>query len=266
MRDDAPTNVIDGLVSIVMPSWNTGAIIEESIQSVLAQTYSNWELLIVDDASTDNTDEVVASFSDSRIKYFKNPRNVGAAMTRNRALREARGEWMAFLDSDDLWSPEKLERQLAFMRDGRHVFSYHEYLKSSADNPSRNRWVSGPRVVTKSMIYRYDYIGQLTMMYSAKEFGLIQIRDIPKNNDYALRLQLFKKKGARCFLLPENLATYRIRGQSISHDKFSKKFASHYALFHDCDGLSPLPSSWLACRNMVYGLMKKIVYERSSCP
>ena len=227
MRDDELTNVMDCLVSIVMPSWNTGAFIAESIRSVLAQTYSNWELIVVDDGSTDNTDEVVASFSDPRIKYFKNPRNVGAALTRNRALREARGEWMAFLDSDDLWAPEKLERQLAFMKDGGHVFSYHEYCKSSADDPSQNRRVSGPRVVTKSMIYRYDYIGQLTMMYSAKAFGLIQIRDIPKNNDYALRLQLFKKKGARCFLLPENLATYRIRGQSISHDKFSKKFASH---------------------------------------
>ena len=257
--------MVDGLVSVVMPSWNTGEFIADAIQSVLRQTYGHWELLVVDDGSTDNTDEVVTSFADARIKYFKNPRNVGAALTRNRALREARGEWIAFLDSDDFWSPGKLERQLAFMKQGGHVFSYHEYLKSNADAPAQNRLVSGPRVVTRSMIYRYDYIGQLTMMYSAKAFGLVQIRDIPKNNDYALRLQLFKKNGTRCFLLPENLATYRIRGQSISHDKFYKKFASHYALFHDCDGVPPLLAGWLACRNMPYGLLKKIMYERATC-
>ena len=102
----------DGLVSIIMPSWNTARFIGESIQSVLAQTYTNWELLIVDDCSTDNTDEIVQPFlSDDRIKYFKNEQNCGAALTRNRAMREAHGEWIAFLDSDDLWFSKKLDRK-----------------------------------------------------------------------------------------------------------------------------------------------------------
>ena len=101
----------DGLVSVIMPSWNTGRFIAESIQSVINQTYHNWELIIVDDCSTDNTDEVVMSFSDSRIKYLKNEKNLGAAFSRNRAMREARGEWLAFLDSDDLWRKNKLEKQ-----------------------------------------------------------------------------------------------------------------------------------------------------------
>ena len=91
-----------GLVSIIMPSWNTENYIAESIQSVIDQTYKNWELIIVDDCSTDNTDEVVRAFNDQRIKYLKNEKNSGAALTRNRALKEARGEWIAFLDSDDL--------------------------------------------------------------------------------------------------------------------------------------------------------------------
>ena len=263
---DGQTTLIDGLVSIIMPSWNTGAFIAESIRSVLAQTNSNWELIIVDDGSTDHTDSVVASFDDPRIRYFKNTRNVGAAMTRNRALREARGEWIAFLDSDDLWAPQKLDRQLDFMHRGNHVFSYHNYTKFNDCNPSVNRLVSGPRVVTRSMIYRYDYIGQLTMMYSAKTFGLIQIKDIPKNNDYALRLQLFKEKDARCVLLPENLALYRIRDRSISHDKFSKKLASHYALFHVCDGMAAPNALWHACGNMGYGMLKKIMYEKKIQP
>ena len=90
--------VVDGLVSIIMPSWNTERFIAETIQSVLDQTYTNWELIIVDDCSSDNTDEVVASFKDERIKYLHNEKNSGAALTRNKALREAKGEWIAFLD------------------------------------------------------------------------------------------------------------------------------------------------------------------------
>ena len=101
------------LVSIIMPSYGTAQFIAESIESVQAQSYSNWELLIVDDCSTDDTDEVVKPFLfDRRIRYFKNDKNSGAAVSRNRALREAKGRWVAFLDSDDLWMPEKLEKQI----------------------------------------------------------------------------------------------------------------------------------------------------------
>ena len=100
------------MVSVIMPSWNTGKFIAESIQSVIDQTYKNWELLIVDDCSTDNTDQVFASFNDDRIRYLKNKKNSGAALTRNKAIREARGEWIAFLDSDDLWFPKKLRDRL----------------------------------------------------------------------------------------------------------------------------------------------------------
>ena len=142
--------MIDGLVSIIMPSWNTGRFIAESIESVLAQTYTNWELLIVDDCSTDNTDEVVKPFlEDKRIKYFKNEKNSGAALSRNRAMREAQGEWIAFLDSDDLWMPEKLEKQIAFMNEHGYVLSYHEYEKIAEDSKPIHIYVSGPEVVKK---------------------------------------------------------------------------------------------------------------------
>ena len=216
--------MIDGLVSIIMPSWNTERFIAETIQSVIDQFYTNWELLIVDDCSTDHTDDVVASFKDERIKYFKNEINSGAALTRNRALREAQGEWIAFLDSDDLWTPEKLEKQIKFMKDNGYKLSFTEYEKIDEDSKKIGIYVSGPDKVNKHKMYNYDYIGQLTMMYSAKEFGLIQIKDIKKNNDYAIRLQLFKKPGCCAYLLKENLALYRVRKVSISHDKFRRKF------------------------------------------
>ena len=252
-------NVVDGLVSIIMPSWNTGKFIAESIQSVLDQTYKNWELLIVDDCSTDNTDEVVASFHDERIKYFK--KNSGAALTRNRAMREAKGEWIAFLDSDDLWAPKKLEHQIKFMKKHNLVFSYHEYEKIDEQSKPLHIYVSGPRVVTKRKMYNYGYPGCLTFMYSAKAMGLIQIKDIKKNNDYAILLQLCKK--ADCYLLRENLAEYRIRKKSISHDKLSKKLKSHYDLFRYCDEKAAPIAFWYACWNMFYGVLKKKNYEKS---
>lgn len=255
--------MIDGLVSIIMPSWNTGRFIAESIQSVIDQTYTNWELIIVDDCSTDNTDEVVTRFKDERIKYFHNKKNSGAALTRNRAMRVAQGEWIAFLDSDDLWMPEKLEHQINFMKENNYTLSYTEYERIDEDSVPLGIYVSGPDKVNKRKIYNYDYIGQLTMIYSAKEFGLIQIKDIKKNNDYAIRLQLYKKPGTMAYLLKENLAKYRVRKISISHDKFRKKFKSHYDLFHICEEKSVTVSAWYTCWNMFFGILKKKNYEKS---
>ena len=251
----------NGLVSIIMPSWNTGRFIEDSIRSVLSQTYEKWELLIVDDCSTDNTDEVVKPFlTDERIKYLKNEKNSGAALTRNSAMREAKGEWIAFLDSDDLWKPEKLEKMLTFMISNGYCFAYHEYEKIDEESKPLNILVSGPKVVTKRKMYNYGYPGCLTFMYSAKEMGLIQIKDIKKNNDYAILLKLCKK--ANCYLLQENLAEYRIRKKSISHDKLSKKLKSHYDLFHYCDEKPAIVAFWFACWNMFWGVLKKKKYEK----
>lgn len=256
----------NNLVSNIMPSWNTAKFIAESIQCVIDQTYTNWELIIVDDCSNDNTDEVVKHFlSDTRIKYLHNEKNSGAALTRNYAIREAQGEYIAFLDSDDLWMPDKLEKQVRFMKEHGYVLSYHEYEKIGEDGRRLNIYVSGPDIVNKQRIYNYDYIGQLTMMYSATHFGLIQIKDIKKNNDYAIRLQLYKKDGnTEAHLLKQNLAKYRVRKNSISHDKLSKKLRSHYDLFKYCDERPRIVALWFACRNMLYGELKKRDYEKNN--
>ena len=255
-----------GLVSVIMPSWNTAGFIAESIRSVIAQTYPDWELIIVDDCSTDNTDDVVKPFlSDPRIRYFKNRKNCGAALTRNKALRKARGEWIAFLDSDDLWTPDKLKTQIRFMKRYGAVFSYHEYEKIDEAGIPLHIHVSGPSAVDRRLMYRYDYIGQLTMMYSAAHFGLIQIKDIKKNNDYAIRLRLFRKDpDAKCLLIRKTLAQYRVRRQSISHDRLKKKLKSHYDLFHFCDEMPCAASLFLTGRNMVFGILKKWVYEKGT--
>ena len=246
---------------IIIPAYNESACIEYTVREI--EKYApDFDYIIINDCSTDNTEEIVASFKDDRIKYFRNKKNSGAALTRNRALREARGEWIAFLDSDDLWMSEKLEKQIAFMKKNGYSLSYTEYEKIDEDSKSLNIYVSGPEKVNKRQMYNYDYIGQLTMMYSAKQYGLIQIKDIKKNNDYAIRLQLYKKPGTCAYLLRENLAKYRVRRVSISHDKFRRKFKSHYDLFHMCDEKPAAVALWYACWNMFFGLLKKKKYEK----
>ncbi len=206
------------LVSIIMPSYNTGRFIAESIESVLAQTYPDWELIIVDDCSTDNTDEIVASFHDDRIRYLKNEKNSGAATSRNRALREAKGKWIAFLDSDDLWLPEKLEKQIAFMEKNDYHFSYTDYIEIDEDSKPNGKSVSGPKKLGKTGMHNYCWLGCLTVMYDAEYVGLVQIADIKKNNDYAIWLKVCRK--AKCYLLNENLASYRRRSGSISNHSY----------------------------------------------
>ncbi|WP_290727205.1 glycosyltransferase family 2 protein [Fibrobacter sp. UBA2449] len=282
---------MSSLVSIIMPSYNTAPYIAESINSVIAQTYADWELIIVDDASTDNTDEVVASCHpreggdlSSRIRYLKNDRNRGAAYSRNRALREAKGKWIAFLDSDDLWAPDKLEKQIAFMEKNGYAFSYTRYGEMDEDGKPTGTIVGGPKRITKTGMYNYCWPGCLTVMYDREVVGDIQIAEIQKNNDYAMWLKICRK--VDCYLLDENLAHYRKRGGSITHschpgaegDRIHKApelaegtkskdllrhlslIKWHYKLYREAEGMNPVVSLFNTGRNLFFGVWKKIKY------
>jgi len=252
---------MNDLVSIIMPSYNTAAYIGESIKSVLNQTYVNWELIIVDDCSTDNTDEVVASINDGRIRYIENEKNSGAAVSRNRALREAKGRWIAFLDSDDLWTSDKLEKQVAFMTENDYHFSYTNYVEIDDKSEPNGIFVTGPKKISKTGMYNYCWPGCLTVMYDAEIVGLIQIEDIKKNNDYAMWLKVCKK--AKCYLLNETLAKYRKgRSGSISTHSYKKLIKWHYKLFREADGHCCIVAALLTARNLFFGVIKKILYVK----
>lgn len=249
------------LVSIIMPSYNTAPYIKETIQSVLDQTYTNWELIIVDDCSTDNTEEVLATINDSRIRYFKNEKNSGAALSRNRALREARGQWIAFLDSDDLWMPEKLEKQINFMKKNGYSFSYTNYEEIDTDGKRTGVKVTGPEKITKTGMFNYCWPGCLTVMFDATKIGLIQIEDIKKNNDYAMWLKISKK--AECYLLDEVLGQYR-RGRvgSVSTHSIWTMIGWHYKLYRLSEKMSIIESLINTGRNMAFGFYKKKIYTK----
>ncbi len=249
------------LVSIITPTYNCARFIEETIRSVQSQTYQNWEMIISDDCSTDNTREIIAHYlaSDKRIKYICNEKNSGAAITRNHALKIARGRWIAFLDSDDLWLPEKLERQIAFMETNNYSFSYHNYAEIDESSQPLGVVVSGPKRISKIGMYAYCWPGCLTVMYDANIVGLVQIADIKKNNDYAMWLKAIHK--SKCYLLSENLAQYR-RGRkgSISTHSYSTLIKWHYKLFREAEQRNAIASCILTAGNMFCGVAKKILY------
>ena len=250
---------MDELVSIIMPSYNTAQYIGESIKSVQAQTYENWELIIVDDCSTDNTDTAVEPFlSDERIRYLKNSRNSGAAVSRNYALREAKGKWIAFLDSDDLWLPDKLEKQINFMLENGYHFSYTNYIEIDENSIPNGKYVTGPKKITKTGMYNYCWPGCLTVMYDADVIGLVQIADIKKNNDYAMWLKVCKK--ADCFLLNETLSEYRKRSGSISNHSYKALIKWHYRLFRYAEKKNKTVACINTVRNILFGFIKKKLY------
>jgi len=251
------------LVSIIMPSYNCGKFVEETIHSVQAQTYQNWEIIFMDDCSTDDTARIVSVMQeeDPRIHFYQNESNSGAAVTRNNALRLTKGRWVAFLDSDDLWEPTKLEKQVRFMEENGYKFSYTCYQEMDVKGVMKGVVVNGPRHITKAGMFAFCWPGCLTVMYDREAVGLIQIADIRKNNDYAMWLKVCRK--ADCYLLPEVLATYR-RGRvgSVSTHKITTLIKWHYKLFHNAEHLSAFNSMMLTMLNLVCGTYKKMVYVK----
>lgn len=210
------------IVSIITPLYNSELYIERTIESVLNQSYNNWELIIVDDCSTDNGLSIVGNYvkTDNRIKVLKNEQNSGAAISRNKAIELAQGKYIAFLDSDDQWDKYKLEKQVAFMekRDIDFSFTYYNHIDEAGKEISKT--VNLPSKVDYVSTMKSNKIGCLTAMYNQESLGKFFMKNIRKRQDYTLWLQLLKKtKYAYC--LPEILATYTVRKGSISSNKWS---------------------------------------------
>lgn len=243
-----------------MPTYNCGRFIADSIKSVQAQTYKNWELLIVDDCSLDNTLDIVKKIqiTDKRIRLFQNKDNSGAAVSRNVALKEAKGRWIAFLDSDDLWEPLKLERQIKFMEDNGYAFTYHEYIEIDEQSRELGVHVSGKQRVGKFSMYSCCWPGCLTVMYDAEKIGLIQINDIKRNNDTAIWLKVIKK--ADCFLMPESLGRYRRRTNSITPKPIWERIWAHYPLFRVAEEMNPVIAAFWVIMNVFGNALKKVKY------
>lgn len=209
----------NGLVSIITPSYNSSLYIEATIQSILAQTYSNWELLITDDCSVDDTTDIVNRYvqQDKRIKLFCLEKNSGAGIARNNSIKEARGHYIAFCDSDDRWLPEKLEQQIAFMEQKNVAFSYTSYYESLEDD--RKLWLIDCNLTMNYHDFLRGSVGCLTVVYDVGILGKVYMPEIRKRQDWALWLLLVKQ--CSCALgIQQPLAIYRLRENSISSNKW----------------------------------------------
>ena len=183
------------LVSIITPVYNGEKNINYTIDSVLNQTLDDFEMIIVDDISTDDTKQVVKEYAkkDKRVKFYTLPKKGGASAARNFAIKKAKGRYIAFLDGDDLWQCDKLEKQIRFMKENDIAFSYTDYEYIDEDNNKLNTIRKCPKKMSYFRMLFGDSIGCLTVIYDAKKIGKIQIPEIEKRNDYALWCRILKK-------------------------------------------------------------------------
>lgn len=259
MKDNE--NYKEELVSIITPVYKCESLLPETIECVLNQTYKNWELLLVDDCSPDNSARIIKDYikKDNRIKYFKLYENSGAAVARNKALLEAKGRFIAYLDADDLWKKNKLEKQVKFMLENNYAFTCTDYEKITEDGTSLNKIIKIPRKVNYNLFLRNTIIQTVGVMVDIKLTGknLLKMPNIRRRQDAATWCQLLKN-GFDCYECPENSSYYRVVTNSLSSNKF-KAIKMNWYWYRKIEKL-PL---WKACFCFIgyaFNAIKKRIY------
>ncbi len=227
------------LISIITPAYNSEKYISDAINSVLSQSYSNWEMIIADDCSTDNTASIINHFVDPRIKYIRLNENSGAAVARNTALENANGNFIAFLDADDIWKPEKLEKQLIFMQTNKIGFSFTSF---EILGEIRNKNVKVPYKMNYSQFMKNTIIGTLTVMINRDIVGDIRLVNVKKDHDSMTWAKILRE-GHHAYGLNESLAYYRKVEGSISNNKL-RAAQNHWRNCRDVEKLSFLRCSY----------------------
>lgn len=235
------------LVSIITPTYNCGKFIARTIESVQKQTYTDWEMIIVDDCSKDDTKAVVEEYmaNDSRIKYHIFENNSGAAVARTRAMELAQGKYMAFLDSDDIWKSDKLEKQLAYMKENDVNFCCTAYEQIDEEDNKLGRVIKTVKKTDYNRLLLDCPVGNSTVMYNVEKMGKFAVPNIRKRNDDALWLQMLKKE-KYIWGMNEVLMEYRVRQNSISSNKLSL-IKYHWKLYREIEHLSVLRSVFHIC-------------------
>ena len=226
------------LVSIITPTYNCAEFIARTLDTVIAQTYKNWEMIIVDDCSSDNTKEIVEEYikKDSRIKYHLLEENSGAAVARTTAMNLAKGSYMAFLDSDDIWMPDKLEKQIKWMNDNNYAFSCTAYEHIDEKDNSLNKVIKTVEKTDYNRLLLDCPVGNSSVMYDVEKMGKFEVPNIRKRNDDALWLKMLKQE-KYIWGMPEVLTKYRVRENSISSNKI-KVIKYHWILYREIEHLS----------------------------
>ncbi len=250
------------LVSIIMPLYNCKKYIAETINSVLSQTYNHWELLVVDDYSKDNSVEIVKEFAqkDARIKLYEFKRNSGVSTARNKAIELAKGRYIAFLDSDDIWLPKKLEKQIAFMEETNTALSYTGYAVIDEKSNEKGKFIP-PKNLTYSDLLKTCSIGCSTVIYDEEKAGKHFLKNVG-HEDYALWLEILKEQQS-VFGITDVLSKYRLVSGSVSNNKL-KTAKYQWKIYRKVEKLSWLKSCYYFVHYAFYGFIKHTIYY-SSC-
>jgi len=239
------------MISVVIPLYNKESFITETIQSVLNQTFADFELILINDGSTDKSEPVVKTFNDHRIRY-KSIANSGVSVARNTGIELAKFTWIAFLDADDYWQLNKLNKQLEFMLKNNFQITYTKYYAVNANDSKILFAVNSPNEVSFKSMLKNDYIGCLTLMYDSEKLGKIYMPEIRRRQDYAFKLRLLKiAKKAYC--LDEYLAFYSMNQNSLSSNKV-KLLRYNYSVFRTELNFSKLKSFMYLVRLVFYNL------------
>jgi teichuronic acid biosynthesis glycosyltransferase TuaG len=245
------------LISVITPSYNAAKVIKNTMKSVQMQTYDNWEMIIVDDCSKDDTVAIIKAEQqlDNRIKLIELKENSGAAVARNTAINYANGSFIAFLDSDDQWTEEKLEKQLQFMLEKDVAFSFTAYRLMDENGEVLQKVVNAPKVVNYNFLLKNTIIGCLTVMLNIEKLGKVQMPKIRTRQDLALWLSILKK-GNNAYGLNEPLAYYRKVKGSISSNKM-KMAKQNWLVYRQIEKLGFLRAAW-SFANYAWNSVKKI--------
>ena len=211
-------------MSIITPLYNGEEFIKDAVESVLAQTYENWELLVIDDGSADNGYNIVKEYSDKdkRIKLLKNEKNSGVTKTRNKGIESSEGRYIAFLDSDDMWQKEKLERQINFMKAHDAAISCTAYARVDREG-NEKKIIHVKEEITYNMLLKTNMMGCLTVIYDTEKTGKRYFAEAEKSEDYILWLSMVRDI-KKAYGLDETLAYYRVLDNSRSSNKLIWKY------------------------------------------
>ena len=242
-------------VSIIVPMYNAEKFIGKTIESVLAQTYQNWEMLIMNDVSTDNSLAVVSGYAkkDKRIKIINTEKNVGVVKGRNFLIDLASGKYIAFLDADDYWHNEKLEKQIKFMKEKNASISCTEYTRVKENEEKINDVIIKEEISYNDML-KNNYLGCLTVIYDAEKIGKRYFKELEKNEDYVLWLEIVKDVDI-IYGLKENLAYYRVLDNSRSSNKV-KTAKVRWEIYRKIEKLSLLKSLYYFLHYAIRAVLK----------
>lgn len=252
---------MENLISVITPSYNSEKFIALTIESVLSQTYKNWEMIIVDDKSKDKSNNIIEKYIriDSRVKLIKLDKNAGVANARNIAIKEAKGNYITFLDSDDLWLPNKLEKQLAFMLDNNYSFTYLGYEKIDQNGKIIGR-IDVPQKISYFDLLKTCYPGCLTVMINSIVLNEISIPNNTKREDYAFWLKIIKKTHF-AFGLNQVLAQYRIHPEQNSRIKLHMAKETWH-LYRNIEQLSFIKSIYYFSNYAIRGVFRTYVIKK----